>query len=550
VLVSVGSAGTAFSQNKQNEPAVTVDPANPLVVAAGSNDNIDMELCDPGDPTTCPFTEGVGGSGVYFSFDGGATWSQPTYTGLTARGCTAPGPDCVPTVGPIGTLPWYHENGLISDGDPALVFGPQPDEEGDFSWANGSRLYYANLTSSLTGAFKGFEAIAVSRIDGDPALTPAIVANQGGWMAPVIASKQSSADFADKEQIWADNAESSPYFGNVYVCYAEFRGNGAAPVTVSRSSDGGETWSHKQVSPASAVAPSLWGRSGCTIRTESDGTVHVFWELFQSPFAFSPPVGKIQMVSSYDGGVSWTRPSTIASVTDACWYVDPITGRCTMDGVAGARDDLASAPSVDIANGAPSGADATDQIVMTLVDSSAGLNDEHVMFSTSTDGGSTWTAPTAIESSPSDRGYYAAPAISPDGTDVYLVYNAFTTPFRPDNTTPRNLIAVVLHADVAAGAVGAFAELHRTAGGDARTASQNNLVAEFLGDYVYAFATRTGAVAVWNDVRDGADCPAMDAWRDSLRGIGPAVPRPAPGTDCPANFGDTSIYGGAWADPS
>src|SRR4051812_24031327 len=203
VRVNVGSPSWPFAQNKQNEPTVAIDPSIPSHVAAGSNDEIDLEACATGDPTTCPFTPGVGVTGFYFSTNGGASWTQPIYTGLTARDCLGPAP-CVPHTGPIGTVPNYAPN-LVSDGDPAMVFGPRRGADGRFSWSNGSRLYYANLTSNVPGrtAFRGAEAIAVSRTDAFPPTSNA------DWLAPVIVSKQNSALFSDKEQIWADNAASS-----------------------------------------------------------------------------------------------------------------------------------------------------------------------------------------------------------------------------------------------------------------------------------------------------------------------------------------------------
>jgi hypothetical protein len=143
--VTVGSPHHPFPRNKQNEPSVAIDASRPNILAAGANDEIDLaprgtsQFATPEAP--CPFTPGVGVSGVQFSFDGGTSWVQPTYTGWSAR-------DGNPSVGPIGTLPWYFENDIVSDGDPAVAFGPMPGP-GGFSWANGSRLYYASLTSNF-----------------------------------------------------------------------------------------------------------------------------------------------------------------------------------------------------------------------------------------------------------------------------------------------------------------------------------------------------------------------------------------------------------------
>src|SRR3954447_11484346 len=189
--VSVGSPATPVSQNKQNEPALAVNQQQDAVLGQGANDNIDLEACNAGDDTTCPFTPGVGVSGLSFSLDSGSSWTQPTYSGFSARTCLgavgSSDPGCAPLTpgqgGLIGTLPWYYENGVVSDGDPALAFGPKPDANGDFSWANGSRLYYASVTANLAAkrhdfVIKGVEGIGVSRTDN---ATAAANDMKGAW---------------------------------------------------------------------------------------------------------------------------------------------------------------------------------------------------------------------------------------------------------------------------------------------------------------------------------------------------------------------------------
>jgi hypothetical protein len=183
---------------------------------------------------------------------------------------------------------------------------------------------------------------------------------------------------------------------------------------------------------------------------------------------------------------------------------------------------------------------------------SGSLATPHVYFTESTNGGATWYSPRAIETS-GDRGLFAAPSISPNGTDVYVVYNAFTTPFRTNTTDPRSLVGVVKHADSSADPstpTGSFSPLHRGAPGDPRGSSANALTDEFLGDYVYATATRTYGAAVWNDARRATDCPAIDMWRMGLQNGDTTTPAPAPQQNCPAAFGNSDIFGGSYPDPT
>ncbi|MDX6214998.1 MAG: hypothetical protein QOG99_582, partial [Frankiales bacterium] len=338
-LVNTGSPPSPFPQNKQNEPAVAVDPVHPEVMVAGSNDEIDEGPCEGGE---CPFVQGVGNSGVYFSFDGGTTWTQPTYSGYSDRTGT-PGP------GPIGTLPHYNANGLVSDGDPALAFGPARSGNG-FSWEAGSRLYYANLTSNFATkrseyTFKGFEAIAVSHTDSPSA---AAAGDASAWSEPAIvtAQNQTSATFSDKEAITADDAATSRYFGNAYVCYSRFQGEGpGVTISFSRSGDGGETWSTPVRLSRHNDPRNPPDRQGCAVKTDSEGNVYVVWEdVIKKQSVF-------EMARSSDGGATFAKPTVVANVTDVGTF-DGVRS-ISFDGIAGAR--TSSFPGLSIANGAPSG---------------------------------------------------------------------------------------------------------------------------------------------------------------------------------------------------
>jgi hypothetical protein len=569
--VSVGSPSGQTPQNHQNEPAVAIDANHPAFAVAGWNDFVDWAPCPREDAIaagTCADAadSGVGLSAVAFSFDRGHSWIQPTYTGWTAADCD-PTATCSAHEGPIHTLPWYYENRLVSSGDPAVAVGPIA-VGGHFSWANGSRVYYANLTGAWPSGFAfpnpefhGYLAVGVSRLDNP---TPTSVLDKNSWKAPVLVKRHTGQTaFEDKEQIWADNAASSPYFGRVYLCNPEFRSNGQhggpggnfpAPLTVSVSPDGGDSWTTKQITPAGTTGhgPTLWGLSGCTIRTDSHGVVHVFSEMFQNPALVGLPThGFHVMFTSTDGGRSFTKAKIIRQVTDPCFFADPVYGRCVLDGYAGARTDLSAAPSVDIANGAPTGAGATNEIVDAWSDNDDDVNATTTQLSWSLDGGSTWSGPATV-SLPGDRPLYSAPAISPIGNRIYVVYEADTAPWRgADMTSPRPYHGVFLTAPVSVtGAPGPWSAIYD--GSTDTSAGHNDLRATYpghdiyqerVGDYVYAAASATYGLAVWTDAQRATVCGPVQSYRAASLAAGTlALPAPWPLAACPATFGNTDTW--------
>lgn len=538
-----------FPRDAENEPTLTLDRntmrKGPLLVAGG-NDYHDQTTCTGF--TACSFKEGVGISGVYFS-DGG-TWHAASYSGDVA-------PTGTVTSGTIRTLPNFTKR-QWSFGDPGLAAGPVPGSGAQpFAWKNGTRIYYVTLAATSLDS----RSIVVSRADN--AVPDAIP--QPAWKPPVSISGQTPSP--DKPAIWVDNAAGSPRFGTVYACWTTSEGD-ARRIAFSRSKDGGTIWT------APILVSSSEGAHGCTIRTDSGGSVYVFWE-------WSRPTPKeakfatvcrdlfkaaIQMARSPDG-MQFPGPVNVASVHEAGRY-DPRQKRCTVDGAAGARTN--TFPSIDIANGAPTG-HGPDTIAVAWNDGLAPV--ERVLVRTSHNLGATWSPPldvTRATVAPGakvrDRPAFPAVALSPRGDYLYVVYNAFLQGWQKTTSTERLMQGVMrvaalskLEADPAGAKWGEV----RGAPGDVRGSSgfaegkrdeqgeRPGVEAEFLGDYSAVAATNTVAYGAWTDASAAVHCGAVDSYRQTLiKGGSPkfgnlselCTKTPVPGV-ATKRFGNTTLCG-------
>ncbi|HEU0028119.1 MAG TPA: sialidase family protein [Ktedonobacterales bacterium] len=111
------------------------------------------------------------------------------------------------------------------------------------------------------------------------------------WSAPVIVN--ASGDFNDKNWTVCDNTASSPFYGN---CYTEFDDNTFADlIHMSTSTNGGETWG-----PALSTHNSAHGIGGQPV-VQPSGKVVVPID------GFAGRAGSLMAFTSGDGGASWSN---------------------------------------------------------------------------------------------------------------------------------------------------------------------------------------------------------------------------------------------------
>jgi hypothetical protein len=481
------NATAVFPTNKQNEPTIAVNPDGTHLIA-GSNDEQLQPPCGPGSVrgataarNDCSFFPNVGTNGVYTSSDSGLHW---TNRGLLPGFSDYPG----------------DPDRLVSDGDPVIVYGPKPNGSGGFTFANGARAYYAGLASYNSGARRGNQApelIAVARSDD----------NGATWSGPVIAASGHGYTFNDKDSIWADRNPASPYFGRVYIGWTQFRGipGCAAPVMFAYSTDGGSTWS-KPDQVTAAHNCGIGGRQGTAIRTGPDGTVYFQWE-------DSDKSGSIQAIAaSHDGGATFSKPSTIAGVTD---LAAAIPG-------SNFRTDSFASIAVAQTNGA---------VYVAWSDAASGVGT--MVVYKSSDGGATWSK---VYTSPGTEGYrfYQGLDVAPNGR-VDLGYQALTA---EDTSTvgTGNAQITAYYVGSANGGTTWSAPLAVSPPSDPAASAQNDLTLQFWGDYNTLVSTNTAAWFIYTDSRNGVGCPAVDAYQAGT------ASKPAPEDVCSSQFGNTDPF--------
>jgi hypothetical protein len=363
----------------QNETSIAVDPNDANRVVGSANDYATRAWSCTVSGKPCSGL-GDGYSGTYFSNDGGATWC-----------CASSDP------GHIGTLiPGVeHLTGGPYDagGDPAVAF----DSRGN--------VYYAGLGFNRASA-PNTVTVNKGTFDGSGQLS---------WGAPTFINATTSPSvFNDKEWIAADSHASSPFRDRVYVTWTRFlfsAGTGAyvqSPISFAYSSDGGHTFSTPQLISGNV----LYGQGSHPV-VAPDGTVYVFWDASTRHASLD----STYVVKSTDGGATWSKPLSIATLAD----------------IPGLRNSAFRVNSFPAAAAAPNGDLYATWVTEVKDDATSFAGDpdcasfiagNHVaqchsvaVYSKSTDGGSTWSAP-ALVFTPGSRTPEDYPVTQPDDSTL------------------------------------------------------------------------------------------------------------------------------------
>ncbi len=304
------------------------------------------------------------------TFDGGATWEQVVIPGLTLA-----------------------SGGEFQGGaDTWLSFAPNGD------------LHHIVVCADYTKSEKklGHDAILANKsVDGG--LT---------WSDPIkLIEDKNNSNFNDKPSITADPTDPN----RVYAVWSRFTGGFEVKVTapLARSTDGGQTWTAPEPLHESTDVD---GNAGHQIVVLPDGTlIDTFTEQLFTGFRLDG--GEISVVRSTDHGLTWGPRITVGQIPPG-FVSDPDTGQFvrTGPGPFGSHDVAVDPNSGHL------------YAVWQDTGFSAGQYNS-IAFSMSTDGGLTWSAPVAINPTPTDidpgnqQAFMPSIEVAADGTVGVTYYD-------------------------------------------------------------------------------------------------------------------------------
>ena len=359
-------------ETPHNETTIVVDPNNPAHAVGGFHS---YRLFFHG----ATLVERVAAA-ASSTFDGGQNWHE-----------------VIPPVTPYQFT-----------GDPALAFD------------SNSKLYYSNIADheGPGGNFTGPSVVVASSSDGGVTWTnPVTVAR--GQTAVTHSVGFGPNIFNDKEYIAADASPSSPFRNRVYVSWTRFAqfftptaGFFASPINVAYSDDGVNWSAPKAISGFSPFCnAALFGAPNeCDLNQDSypavasNGKVYVSFENFNT-FGLN----QILMVSSSDGGQTWSTPSQAGFIYDLN-FPSNVDGRDTLTGCQ-LRYSVKANTAVDPSD--PTG----NTVYVAFADNRNGLvtaTNTDVFLAKTTNGGNTWSV-VNVDLSANDQ-FYPWVAVAGNGT--------------------------------------------------------------------------------------------------------------------------------------
>jgi hypothetical protein len=424
----LGPACFVGDQTPQNETTISMNPNDSMDLVGGANDYRYFL------PSEGRFD---GAGGAYVSHDGGTTWTNTFIPGVSeAAGGTYQGV-----------------------GDPAFAWDPR---------SGLSTVYYANIA---------FNRVA-NPATGHSAFASSVVVNKstnGGdtWGPPsFVVQDDDPSVFHDKEWIGVGPD------GAVYVTWARFTfqpkgktglGNyEASPIVISKSTDGGATWSTPTVisGPFAQFSTPVIHDDGTP-----DGVIYVSFEEWNNPVGRNG--GRAFVARSTDGGATWTK-HFVGLVND---LPSPLPHSAFRD---------ASYPVLDVAE------DGTLHMVWS--NWQAGSAD--IVYTRSADGGDSWSRPVKInqESVKTDQffqwidasgDYVHVGFVDRQYTDDALLDHSYVVSPDGGNTWSQTVRVTTASSSPDASLFGA------------------NCTGEFIGDYTGIVGDGAIAHVLWMDGRPG-----------------------------------------------